>query len=231
MTQGEFVSSIINDLRLYTKDAWISKRHVLSVGKSKAKMLLAQRVDEIKLTTSFDLISTIDCFEMEEVSRIECDFIDIRNCDKIYKSVKKLPETIYGRTAIGVISVNSIDDNIRFEWSTPLKIKNRKNLRVRKNKEDFFFFIENGHLYTTTDIETVKVRMIALNEEEVEDCDCKDEKEKGCKSAWDMKFPITDLLLDSVRSQTLQELTATYVQIPKDENPNLDENQKTATVR
>ena len=229
VTQGEFVSSIINDLKLTVKDTWISKRHVLSVGKSKAKMLLAQRADEMKLSNAFDIISTIDCFEMEEVDVIKCDFIEIKNCNTLYKSVKKLPETIFGRSAIGIISVTTVDDSRRFEWSTPTKINNRGKLRKSKKSDNLFFFIENDHLYVTSDVETVKIRMIAINEEELEDCDCN--KKETCKSAWDMKFPIIDLLYEHVRSQTLQELLSTFVQIPKDENPNLDEQQRGATVR
>lgn len=230
VTQGEFVSSIINDLKLTVKDTWISKRHVLSVGKSKAKMLLAQRADEMKLSNAFDIISTIDCFEMEEVDMIKCDFIELRNCKTLYKSVNKIPETIFGRSAIGIISVTTVDDSKRFEWSTPVKIANRGKLRRTRKSDNLFFFIENGYLYITESVETVKVRIIAINEEEVEECECGD-KEPSCKSAWDMKFPIIDLLYEHVRAQTLQELLSTFSQIPKDENPNLDENQRSATVR
>lgn len=232
MTNGEFVSSILNDLKLLVKDTWISKRHVLHVGKSKAKMLLAQRVDEFKLRRAFDLVSTIPCLEMEEVDRITCDIIDIRNCNTLYKSVKKIPETIYGRTANAIFSVSSVDDSILFQLSTPENINNRKSLKYKRtNKQEFFYFIENGYMYITTDVEVVKIRLIALNEEEVDDCNCSKNKDRECLSMWDMKFPITDLLLDSVRMQTLQELTSTYMQINKDENPNMDENQKSATVK
>lgn len=229
VTQGEFVSSIINDLKLTVKDTWISRRHVLSVGKSKAKMLLAQRADEMKLSNAFDIISTIDCFEMQEVDRITCSFIDIRNCKTLYRSVKKIPETIYGRSAMGILSVTSLDDSLRFEWSTLNKINNRKKFRSVKNKDNLLFFIEDGHLFITAEVQAVKIRIILINEEDLESCGCNDKT--YCKSAWDMKFPIIDLLYESVRSQTLQELISTFVQIPKDENPNMDENQKTATIR
>lgn len=229
ITKGEFVSSLINEIKALTKDTWISRRQVLSVGLSKARMLLAQRIDEFKLRNSFDLVSTISCFEMEEVDSIECQQVSLRSCKILYKSVKKLPEVIYGRNTFSIFSVSSVDEDISFIMKTPERIKNTKDLKYRRKSEDFYYFIENGHLYITAEIEAVKIRLIALNQEEVEDCECN--REENCKSAWEMDFPITDLLLDSVRTQTLQELLSTFVQIPKDENPNMDSNQKTATTR
>lgn len=232
MNNGDFVSGIINELELLQKDTWVSRRSVLHIGKSKAKMLLAQRVDEFKLRNAFDLISVINCFEMEEVDRITCCSVDLRNCNTLMKSVNKIPETIYGRTGIAIFSINSIDDGIEFIPSTPELIKNRKKLKYKKPGNEYFYFIEDGYLFITEYIESVKIRMIAINEEELEDCGCEDKKKNSdCKSLWDMKFPITDLLLENVRSMTLQELMSTVVSIPKDENPNMDENQKSATVR
>ena len=233
MKNGEFVSGIINELELLSKDTWVSRRSVLNIGKSKAKMLLAQRVDEFKLRNSFDLISVIPCFEMEEVDRIICAGLDITNCEVVMKSVKKIPETIYGRTGMAIFSINSLDDRVEFKPSTAEAISNRKKLKYKKPGNDHFYFIDDGYLYITEHIEAVKIRMIAINEEELEDCGCEDDKDKKseCKSLWDMKFPITDLLLENVRAMTLQELMSTIVQIPKDENPNMDENQKSATVR
>lgn len=233
MKNGEFVSGIINELELLYKDTWVSRRSVLNIGKSKAKMLLAQRVDEFKLRNSFDLISVIPCFEMEEVDRIICAGLDITNCEVVMKSIKKIPETIYGRTGMAIFSINSLDDRVEFKPSTAEAISNRKKLKYKKPGNDHFYFIDDGYLYITEYIEAVKIRMIAINEEELEDCGCEDDKDKKseCKSLWDMKFPITDLLLENVRAMTLQELMSTVVQIPKDENPNMDENQKSATVR
>lgn len=234
MTNGDFVSGIINELDLLSKDTWISRRAVLQVGKSKAKTLLAQRVDEFKLRNAFDLISVVPCFEMEEVDRITCAGLDITNCNTVMKSVKKLPETIYGRTGIAIFSINSIDDSTEYKQSTAEAISNRKKLKYKKPGNNHFYFIDDGYLYITEYVEAVKIRMIAINEEEVEDCGCDSEdtdKKSECKSLWDMKFPATDILIENIRAMTLQELLSTVVSIPKDENPNMDENQKSATVR
>lgn len=228
ITCGEFVSSVMNNLRFNTKDTWIPRRQVLSIGISKAKMLLAQRVDDFKLRNAFDLVSTISCFEMEEVDKITCENINIRNCKTLYKSVKKLPEVVYGRSTNSIFSVSSIDESKYFESKAPEKINMSKTLKYQRNKEDFYYFIENGHLYVTAEVEAVKVRLIALRGVEVEECECK--KTDNCKSGWDYQFPITDLLLDSVRTQTIQELIMT-AQIPKDENPNMDSNSKSQTVK
>ena len=72
-TNAEFVSRIIGDLKGLTKDGRISRRLVLSIGQDKAKFLMSQKLDELTLFREDGIISTITCFEMENVPIIECD--------------------------------------------------------------------------------------------------------------------------------------------------------------
>ncbi len=55
------------------------------------------------------------------------------------------------------------------------------------------------------------------------------EEDNDCRSAWDYDFVITSELLEQVIRETISQVTVT-IQIPEDENPNLDSNIKSQTV-
>lgn len=229
MTNGEMVSSVLSDNKLLTKDTHISRRHVLKIARSKAKQLLSQRVDEFKLQNSYDIITHIPCFEMEQVEWVNCGIIEFRQCKSIMKSICKLPETITGRSAIAIFYVASLDGSVEFTLTTPKDFALLKRRKYKSNESDFYL-IKDGHLYlpdSTTEV--VMMDLIAIDEKEAKDCGC--ESEEDCTSLWDRKFICTDLLTETVRQQTVQEIASIYTRTPKDENPNLDENQKSATVK
>lgn len=231
MTKGEFVSTIQSDLRFQSKDTLVSRRHILSVGESYAKTFLAQRLDESKLEAEYSLITTLPCFEMEEVDYIKCGFVNLKECRNIMKSKNKLPETIKGSTGYAIFYVTTIDDSIEYEPTTRGRFVDRLKTKYIRNNRNFYF-IEDDHLYLPNDTtEVVKVQMLALDEEAIEEAcsECNEnintENSAKCISLWDEKFMCPDKLLMGVRTATLQELS-TMAQIPKDENPNLNSNVK-----
>lgn len=229
MTKGEMVSSVLNDNKLLTKDTHISRRHVLRIANSKAKQLLSQRVDEFKLQNSYDLITNIPCLELEQVEWVDCGIIEFRLCETIMKSKCKLPETITGRSATAVFYVASLDGSVEFKLTTPRDFALLKRRKYKNNKSNFYM-IKDGHIFlpdSTTEIVTMD--LITMSEKEARDCGCNNEED--CTSLWDEKFTCTDLLLETVRQQTVQEIAGIYARTQKDENPNLDENQRSATVK
>ena len=46
ITNGEFVSRVVNDLNALNKDARISRRWILSIGRTKVESYVAQRWDD-----------------------------------------------------------------------------------------------------------------------------------------------------------------------------------------
>lgn len=235
MTKGEFVSNIYSVLNLDTKDTRISRRQVLSIGEMYLKTFLAQRLDELKLENQYSLISNISCFEMEPIDYITCGYVDLKECRTMVRSVKKLPETVKGNTGYAIFSVLTLDDSKEYVQVTRTEIKGLMKRRFVRDKSKFYI-IEDDHLIIVNDDpEMVKIQMIALNEEEVEEaCEaCNDDinttNSRKCISLWEEEFKCPDKLLMGVQNATVQALSM-KVQIPVDENPNMDSNQKSQTV-
>lgn len=231
MTNREFVSGVMNDGKLLSKDTHIPRRHILAKGRSIADTYMAQRLDSMGLTFEYDLISVIDCFELEPVDYISCGIVDLKSCRKIMKSVKKLPETVNGRIGLGILSVTSLDGLYEFKQTSSRSFKNKSNIKYTRDKESFFI-VQDGYLILpNSEVEFVRIELIAINSSEVEDCGCEENKNKdGCKTVWDDKFICPANIFTMVRDKTIQELAGTYLQIRADENPDTDENTRSSTI-
>ena len=49
MTNGEFVSRVINGLSFLNKDEHVSRRYILSVGQNKSKFYISQKLSDKSL--------------------------------------------------------------------------------------------------------------------------------------------------------------------------------------
>lgn len=231
ITNGEFVSRVINNLKGLSKDTRISRRFILSTGRTKARFLMTQKLDEMTLFREDAIISNIECFKLESIEAIKCDIVEIRNCKNIMKSCSKIPEGLFGKNGSSIILVQNIDGSRNYEYITPRQYANLKNRQRYNRKKVGYYTIKNEYLYLLDSTnEIVNIQLIALDQSEAENsCNCK-EKE-GCKSKWDFDFICSDRLLEYVLKDTLQEVASIYRTSVEDENPNMDENQKTATIR
>jgi len=229
ITNSEFVSRVSNNLKADTKDGHMSDRLVLNTGRVKAKFLMAQKLDEMTLFKEDGIISTVECFRLERVDYKACDIFEFRLCEDIMKSEHKLPDGIFGKNGSGIISIVSMDGDVKYNYITPNAFG---NLQKRKYKRDtsVYFTIKDGYLYLPNSTnELVEIRMIATNKKEVEEVSsCKD---CGCKSIWDYEFVCPDRFLDLVVKDTLQELGSIYRTSVVDSNPNMDPNQKSQTIQ
>lgn len=230
MTRGELVSRITNDIRALNKDQHISKRYILSIAENKARFLLAQKLRDRTLYREDNLYSTIKCFALEKDDIVKCDVIQFRRCKSIRKSVLKLPEMIYSRYGNSILSVTTIDGENSFDPITGEKYRKLKDrLYGDEVAGDYYTVSENHLIIPDSKIEAVNVELLTLELDKVDevsgcsDCDL-------CQSMWDYEFVCSDKLLESVITGTLQEVISTYKQISVDENPNLDEHQKSKTI-
>lgn len=232
ITNGEFVSRIVNGIKAYTKDGHISRRFILGIGKVKARFLMAQKLDELTLFREDGIISTIDCFKMKSVETKECDIFEFRLCTNLMKSVNKLPDGLFGKNGAGIVSVMSIDGSKVYDFTTPTRYSGRKNRKYTRQITGSYY-IKDGYLYLPDSTnELVEVRIFSLDKTQVEDsCECSKDKKKSCKSKWETEFVCPDRFLDLVLRDTLQEVASIFRATPADENPNLDENQKSQTTR
>lgn len=227
-TNKEFVSRVIGDLKGLTKDGRVPPRLVLSIGQDKARFLMSQKLDELTLFKEEGIISTISCFEMEEVPEIECKLLDISGCKSVMKSIKKLPEGLFGKNGSGIIHVASVDNSLKFDYTNPRMFRDIEKVRF-KRKGNGHYMIINGHLYLmNSEVEMVYLQMFALKKYEVEErCAC--QSDNLCKSYWDYEFVCPDRFYDLVVKDTLTEMANIYRTSVEDSNPNLDVNQKGKT--
>lgn len=233
MTNGELVSRVINNAKAVTKDGHIPKRHVLRIARNKSSFYLQQKLSQKSLFRDTSLVTCIPCFEMEKVSATECSIVSFRRCDNLMKSKNKLPDLISTKFGQSVVSVTSLDGSTEFlplvNSSDFKRNKSRPNASFISNRS--YYYIKEGYLYlpdSTTEV--LEVCLITTNPEEVAEISgC--EECQTCESVWESEFVATDSILEPVISETLNEVVGIMKRIPEDENPNLDSNIISQTVR
>lgn len=231
MKNSEFVSRIINDMNSINKDAHVSRRWILSIGRQKARSYIAQKYADGTLFGEESLYTHINCMEMERVRKIDCCFDEFKLCRILMRSKKRLPDMIYTRIGPAIIKVSNIMDDIMF---TSISLRKYANNKERKywNIDQYYYYVNDGYIYIPDiNIEAINVDLITLDRKAaLELSGCGAEKDKPCTSQWDYDFICPDKLLEYVVSETLRE-TITKLQIPTDENPDMDINKKTQKIQ
>lgn len=231
ITNAQFVSRVLNDFNTMNKDTHIPRRLVLQIGQEKTRTYIAQRWADRTLFDEEDLYAHVDCLEMEEVNSIECCDIVIERCRTLMRSKHKLPGLIYTRFGPAILQVTNLDKSIVFKPTTLLKINNDAK-RMFGHIHSYNFYIDNDFLYIPNEhIEVISVIYITLDKETAEKrsmCTKIDNVYKeDCSSVWDRQFICPAKLYEIVVNETLKEIAGYRLQIPTDENPNLDSNIKT----
>ena len=229
-TNREFVSRIMNDFKVVSKDGELNRRHVLSIGKEKSAFLIAQKWDELKMSQDESLITHINCLEFESIDLKICDIFEFRLCRKLMKSVKQIPELIYGKSGPAILYATTVDGEIDFQYINPREF-NAVSKRKYVIRDTNFFYVKDGYVYLpNSGIELLDISVISLDKKGAEDCSSCDTKatdSEPCTSIWEYDFICPDRLYDMVASQTLQELGSIWAGSSKDEKPNLNSNEKT----
>ena len=229
MTNGEFVSRVINGLRALNKDEHISRRYILSIGQNKSKFYIAQKLLDKSLFRETNLFKTIECFRLDEEETIKCGIHEFMRCDSLMKSRKKVPGLVYNRLGSSIISITSLNgDNVYL----PTTLKGFMNSKGRKTVEKLkikYYYIQDNYLYLPdSNVEYVTITYIPFDESETNNAsECNGvQYDEDCKSIWDYEFKVPDKLSEQVISETINEVSMVR-KIISDELPNLDSNQKT----
>jgi hypothetical protein len=232
VTNGEFVSRVVNGLRALNKDDHISRRYILRIGQNKSKFYISQKLLDKSLFKEDNLFRYLNCFRLTDEDRIKCGIYEFARCESLMKSTKKIPGLVYSRYGASIISITSIDGLTRF---VPTTLSNYALFRDRQNADKFkgrtkFFYIKEGYLYLPdSEIEMVNIVYIPFEESAVDKAsECSDGS--SCTSVWDMQFVVPDKLSEQVITETINEVF-TSRKVVVDENPNLDTNIKSSTTR
>lgn len=224
MTNGEFVSRVINGVRALSKDEHISQRYVLSIGRNKAQTYIAQKLEDRTIYREDNLQRIIECFPLKKDSTVKCPMVEFRRCKTLMKSKRQLPEVIFSKYGASVFQVTSIDGTIEFDYVTPSDFAALKRREFNTGQK---YTISNLHVIIPDfEVEAVNVSLITLFDKEASDaCDCN--KSNKCKSVWDYQFICPDKLLEPIVTETINEVMSSWRRLPVDENPNMDVNIKT----
>lgn len=220
MNNREFVSRVSNQLRMTSKDEYISDRLVLSTGQSFSKKLITQKIQRRSIDRDMSLYKNIDCIEFEPVKAAKCEFVEFRLCDKLSKSVKKFSDLIYTRYGSTIKELYSIDGKVSFTESTlyQLRLDSQRDSSYKPNK----FYVLNDYIYIPDEIYTLSGLVLMIDQYELEQLsECSD----CCDSVWDKEFIAPDGMLEDVIGYTVQQLSVTKQIIP-DESSDMNENKK-----
>lgn len=220
-TNREFIYKIKNYIKESNSDTRLSNRAIWFNIYSAAKLLIDRDMNARKLFKQTNIFQTI-CVEMKEISKNLCSCIDIDTSCKIYRSVDKLPkifESIFGPI---IYSVLSIDGSKEIKFTTSFQANKKTKIKDNKN---YYSFIEDGYLYTTSEFDYVIVK--GLFEENIDKykCDYKEDENNNseCNNWLDEKLFIPERLLEGVEGLILQKL-GLFKQIPFPQNNNKDSN-------
>lgn len=221
MTQGEFTSVAENRLRMLSKDSNIGRRTILSAGRSMAKKIITQRVQERALFRQLDLFVEIECIEFEPESIVTCKFIEFKSCKKLMVSKKTLPELFSTRYGLSIGELYSIERQKTFNQSTLYQYR-LDSQREARYEQDEFFILGNRIYLPDSDVRVLSGNFLTPDRY---DADQLSECTDGCKSAWEYEFVCPDMFLEDVISYTVQNLLQTK-SIQPDEKADQNENSK-----
>lgn len=222
MTNKQVVSRIKNQFNLTSKDTQKNDRFILFTAKNIAESYISKRLNDKRLFRQDNLYNEISCVEMESVDIYKCDLVEFRSCEKLVKSKLKLPSLVYSKLGNTIKEVTSIDGKYLFKPNTISQYR-RDSKRKKTKKLLEYFYVKDGYLYLPeSEIKMVNIYVLSLDlYESEENSTCK----KGCKSAWDYEFIAPSDLLEQILRETAS-IIQTPVQLPVDENQNMNENIK-----
>lgn len=229
ISNGEIVSRVINGMNSIAKDTHISRRWILSILRSKSASYMAQKWVEGTLFDDESLFAHIDCVEMIRIHSIDCCIAEFRMCSTLMRSKHRIPGLIITRSGPAILSVTNADRSIYFTKINPRTYINTKK-RKYADKEKYVYYYQDGYIWIPdTHIELINVDAITLKKEEALKLSACSEEDKdlGCPNVWEDEFICPDKLREYIVKETIQEVSL-RIQIPRDENPNLDSNIKSA---
>lgn len=224
MKNSEIVSRIANQLRMTSKDDYVSDRFILSVAKTIAAKFLTQKVQRRYIDREADLYKEIKCIEFEPEEIFRCNYVEFKSCSKLSKSVKSIKDIglVYTRYGSSIKELYSIDRmSTVFTESTLYQLRTDSAREGSENKGNKFYILDN-HIYVPREITELSGLILALDQYELDDiCSC----EENCESAWDKEFICSDSMVEDVIGYAIQNIMQTK-QIQEDGKPDLNNSTK-----
>ena len=227
VSYGEIVSRIQNTLNSVNKDVYIPRRYILSIFKSKAEFLMAQKFYDKSLYRETNLYDWLECVDMEQMDRVLCNSIQLDSCEKAVRTKKKLPKLIWTRYGSTILMVTNIDHSKEYKLVTQAyynTLKSKKNFN--KFRGNFaIVYPDNRLVIPDSTVKKINILLYSLDETSNELSNCSDSSNVFCGSYWDKLVTLSDKVGEVAIQETLKEVTL-RMQIVPDENPQGDANIK-----
>lgn len=229
ISNHEFVSRVINDIVALNKDSHVSRRWILSIARTKAESYIVQKWDDGSMLLDYNIITKVGCIKMIEVNKIDCCDNQFALCGTLMRSEKRLPGLAYSAFGPTIVSVSNVDDTLFFKYSDIRSIDLHRK-RKYSSKARKLYYVIDGYIYIPDEhIELINISFFTMKRREaLRLSSCKEDD--GCKSEWEYDFICPIKLIEYISSETIKEV-AMKLQIPIDENPNMDSNQKSQIVQ
>lgn len=225
----EIISEVRNDLKLLGLDDWVPAKYIYFKLLSFASVFIKRDGDSRKLFKYSELWTTIKCLEMVEDDLINCCNVNIPNCTKVMRSKEKLP-ALYTTRAGYLINVMSVDYMTSYTMTSAEQYKytqSREFIDPRKR----YCWIENEYLIIPdSNVEIVTAKGIFVNKQEALKLDNCYKANGACSRLLDEDFPAPPYLIKDIREATANDILGKNRQIPKDEQQNLNSNEKSTST-
>jgi len=223
-TARELVSNVRGMHKLLSSDNLITDRVIFSSIRNNSFLLMKRETNLRKLWATSTIFTTIPCLEMVEVPISECcDFVTECTISRSKLPLPRISEGNYQYVIQGVWSINVMGG--KGKKLKEISINRYINLlKLGIVKNDVYFWIVNGYLYTNNPL-LQSVRIAALFEEDVPNeimfPDCKEcgksyTLDDLCKNPLDKEFPLPGYLQKQVLDMVSQELIARYFSLKSD---------------
>jgi len=224
MTYGEVTSRIANQLKMLSKDAYISNRYILSVVIPTAIKFITQKINRRSIDRNMSLYKELECIEFENIDTFTCGITEFKSCNELSKSVKSIKDIglIFTRYGSSIKELYSIDrDSTVFTESTLYQHRLDSQRQGSEGINSNFYILDN-HIYVPRKIKTLSGLILAMDQYELKKLSgCTD----CCDSFWDFNFPCPDSILADVIQYSVEQIMVSK-QIVSDEKGNMNENEK-----
>lgn len=207
---GEIVSRIKNNLKLSDIDAFMTDRLIYSLLSKHIDAIMLKYSQKFNIFNNNALFYTISYIELQEVSKIpdDCIDIDIGCCNGVLKrSINKIPDIRVVNGKYLVRGIYSIDRQYKFNITTFNKyLSTRKSTYTRYYKEVYAIY-ENGYIYIPdVDIEAISIEAAFKDNVAAFRCD----EVNKCIRNQESDISLPDEYLAEAEAQTKQELIMLY---------------------
>lgn len=186
---------------------------------------MSQKFRDLSLFRESNLFNTVECFELVKIDKYTCDVVEFRTSERVMKSKLKVPQLVYSRYGSSMKEVSNIDFSVVIRPTTLFKYRNDR--KRQGYIPEHVYYLKDGYLYLPdSEVSRVSLYLYTPNLYEAEK---KSSCAAQCLNPWDFEFVCSDKIEELVIQEVIKELSM-KVQIPVDENPNLDSNLKSKTT-